>query len=58
MAVHDYDDLRIHVGHAIQCVTYGADAENVALECTDCNEVLLDYDCPAGSDATAERARR
>jgi hypothetical protein len=42
MGVHGYEDLEKHVGHDIECVTYGD--QNVALECTDCHEVLLDYD--------------
>lgn len=58
-----YSDLRRHVGHAIECVTYGGSYEhqgddsvqdtaesevtppqNVALECVDCSEVLIDFD--------------
>jgi len=39
----DYDDLKRHVGHKIMCVTYG-DGYNVSVECTDCNEVILDFD--------------
>lgn len=43
MSASCYKDLRAHVGHKLECVTYG-DEHNVAIECTDCNEVLLDFD--------------
>ena len=45
MSVHSYTDLDGHVGHHLECVRYG-DGENVAVECTDCCEVLLDFDHP------------
>lgn len=46
-----YKELREHIGHKIVCVCYGeaGDPDNVALECTTCSEVLLDFDkwgCP------------
>lgn len=54
MGVNSYDDLMRHVGHKIVCVTYGNAphkiddsepiCENVAIECEDCNEVLVDFD--------------
>lgn len=43
MSVHNYKSLRAHAGHKIVCVVYG-DEDNVAIECEDCNEVLLDFD--------------
>lgn len=43
MSISNYLDLLSHVGHEIECVTYGGGA-NVALECIDCNEVLIDFD--------------
>ena len=43
MSAFNYDELKRHVGHTITCVTYG-EGQNVAIECEDCNEVLLDYD--------------
>lgn len=43
MSAFNYDELKRHVGHKITCVTYG-ECQNVAIECEDCNEVLLDYD--------------
>lgn len=48
MSAHDYASLREHYGHKIVCVAYGNTKSpvNVALECEDCNEVLLDYDRP------------
>jgi hypothetical protein len=52
MGAHSYSDLRNHVGHKIECVTYGDpnDPENVAVECTTCNEVLMDFDKPEQSE--------
>jgi hypothetical protein len=46
MSAIDFNDLMRHVGHKIVCVTYGTKKHpvNVAIECEDCNEVLLDYD--------------
>lgn len=48
MSAFDYDTLKAHIGHKIVCVGYGLpeDPANVAIECEDCNEVLLDYDKP------------
>lgn len=43
MSVNRYADLLLHVGHEIECVAYGDDV-NVAIECVDCGEVLLDFD--------------
>lgn len=43
MSVHNYTTLREHLGHHVVVVEYG-DGINVAIECEDCNEVLLDYD--------------
>ena len=44
MSATNYNDLKRHIGHNIVCISYGEEAENVAIECEDCNEVLLDYD--------------
>jgi hypothetical protein len=50
MAVHDYEQLKQHVGHEIHVVHYGSDYEyegdlaNAAVECWTCHEVLLDFD--------------
>ena len=53
MGAYSFDDLMHHVGHKIVCVTYSADYGNgelkegdiwnVAVECEDCNTVLMDY---------------
>lgn len=51
MGVHQFNDLVRHVGHNIECVTYGEFSdENVALECMDCNEVLVDFSVEDGHD--------
>lgn len=46
MSAFNYEELKRHVGHKIVCVAYGDPEEpaNVAIECEDCGEVLLDYD--------------
>jgi len=44
MSVVNYKNLKNHLGHRIVCVRYGKNKENIALECEDCNEVLLDFD--------------
>lgn len=43
MSAFNFEELKRHIGHKIECVVYGGN-QNVALECMDCNEVLLDYD--------------
>ena len=63
MSAFDYNTLKEHIGHKIVCVGYGPPGKepaNVAVECEDCCEVLLDYDrpiedleegeCPEGGD--------
>ena len=48
MAVHSFTDLIQHVGHNVVVVTYGGAGNvsplNVAVECEDCCEVLVDFD--------------
>lgn len=44
MGAYDFKDLKRHVGHRIECVTYGNPPVNVAVECVTCNEVLIDFD--------------
>jgi len=48
MAVSSFEELRAHIGHEIVCVRYGdeEDADNVAVECETCGEVLFDFDAP------------
>ena len=42
MSAQNYADLVAHEGHKISVYRYYT--ENVAIECEDCHEVLLDYD--------------
>ena len=42
MAVMNYDELISHREHTIQIHTYYD--ENVAIECVDCYEILIDFD--------------
>ena len=44
MSVSNFEELKIHVGHKVVVVTYGNPPVNVAIECEDCYEVLLDFD--------------
>ena len=48
MSVSNFNDLDKHYGHEISVFRYSIPntdiVENVALECADCDEVLLDYD--------------
>lgn len=60
MSAHSFADLLAHRGHKVEVVTYGpkhgsvevvtdnSDAAvwNVAVECTNCWEVLIDFDNP------------
>ena len=48
-----YKDLMHHRGHHIVCVTY-SDDENVAIECEDCNEVLIDFSRPEKANPDAD----
>lgn len=52
MAANNFNDLIAHAGHAIAIMQYGDGEEtlNVAIECLDCNEVLLDYDIEEQED--------
>ncbi len=43
MSVQNYNELSEHFGHPIEIAMYGVDT-NLAIECVDCNEVLLDFD--------------
>jgi len=38
----NYTELIAHLGHKIELADYAN--ENVAIECLDCSEVLVDYD--------------
>jgi len=39
-----YERIKSHIGHTINCVSYGDKFENVAIECEDCCEVITDED--------------
>jgi len=52
MSVFSYESLETHVGHKIVCVRYGN--QNVAIECEDCCEVLLDFDKGEGEENEAQ----
>jgi len=42
-----FKELREHIGHKIVCVGYGQDSlANVAIECEDCDLVLIDFNHP------------
>lgn len=43
MSVQTYNDLADHYGHDVVIAIYG-EGENVAIECEECSEVLLDFD--------------
>ena len=43
MSVQNYTELSEHYGHSLGVTIYG-DQVNIAIECEDCNEVLLDFD--------------
>jgi NAD-dependent SIR2 family protein deacetylase len=43
MSAQNYDELAEHYGHKIVIAIYG-EGVNVAIECENCSEVLLDYD--------------
>lgn len=49
MAVSSFKDLLEHVGHDVECVTYGNPPVSVALECLTCGCVLVDYEREGGS---------
>jgi hypothetical protein len=43
MSVQTYNELASHFGHPLDIAIYGV-GNNVAIECMECNEVLLDFD--------------
>ena len=47
MGVSNYEELKRHIEHKVEVAWYGDGRENpdnVAIECMDCGEVLLDFD--------------
>lgn len=57
MSATCFDDLMRHYGHKIEVAYYGSDDEplNVAIECTECHEVLLDFDRYSEDDPEENR---
>lgn len=43
MSVQNYNDLAEHYGHSLTVALYG-EGDNVAIECEECYDVLLDFD--------------
>ena len=39
-----YNRIEAHFCHEITIARYGAYGENIAIECTDCNEIIIDVD--------------
>ena len=52
MSADTFKELNRHFAHDIQVVRYGRGGEvfNVAVECQECNEVLMDYDKEEASE--------
>ena len=42
MAIYDLKDLVQHIGHDIECVTYGNRLDNATIECMTCSTVLYE----------------
>jgi hypothetical protein len=47
-----FEELKAHVGHKLECVTYGNPPDNVAVECLDCSMVIVDFDSPPDDEGT------
>jgi len=49
-----YSELLQHIGHKLECVSYGAQERsgplNVAIECCTCGTVLVDFNDPTIND--------
>jgi hypothetical protein len=43
VSVQTFNELADHYGHSLNVAIYG-DQTNIAIECENCNEVLLDFD--------------
>jgi hypothetical protein len=41
MRVQNFQGLYYHYGHQVEVVMYGH--RNIAIECDDCSEILLDF---------------
>lgn len=46
MSVKNFEELRDHVGHDVEIVIYKSDTvdHNVAIECNDCNEIIMSFE--------------
>lgn len=46
MSVISFKQLKDHIGHRMDCVSYGDkdNPENVAIECENCMEIMIDFD--------------
>jgi len=44
LSVNSFEELMQHKEHKIKIVTYGEPPKNIAIECLDCNTVLMDFD--------------
>ena len=49
MAVSNYAELSAHLGHEVEVADYG-NGQNIAVECIDCSEVILDYELEATNE--------
>lgn len=60
MSVNSFEELTVHVGHPIECVTYRDkfNVWNVAIECVKCGMVIIDFDNPKIAEATDFDYRR
>jgi len=58
MGIHSFKELLAHAGHETTIATYGSpdDPANIAIECTTCSEVLVDFDNPG--DEKLQKNRR
>jgi len=56
MSANSFSDLMAHIGHDLECVTYENEGivYNVAIECLDCQEIVLDFDNPALTEGGQE----
>lgn len=52
MAVNSFNDLQAHYGHKVEIVNYRNESivHNVAVECVECFEVIVDFDADFSSD--------
>ena len=53
MSAQNYADLVAHEGHTLSIYRYYT--ENVAIECEECHEVLLDFDNQASELGTCDK---